>query len=471
MSDPSSGDIVMRHPPIRFVPQLMQSALVIAALLPAQGALAQPSLDRNEPARPDSAAGTRLGPSAPRPWLNLRGERTAASLTAQTTDSAVATPGAAPPVCARSKSPQTTTVAPENAACEWDYWIASSRGCSSHAAPCDPACCLSFFHRMSERSLIPERRETFLASVRSDRPVCFVVHGSYNWWGDVKTESRKIHRWIRSATPGTPLQVVFFTWPSDGNMPFIFPVDIAVLGRRSAAHSLYLASLITQLPAEQQVCILGHSHGARTTVAALHLLGGGALEGGQTLRPGFAVSQHLRAVLLAAAIDHDWLNPGQRYSQALAVPERVLLTRNPRDATLAIYPLRKGIGERALGRYGLGRDDRFWLDSMGSKVDELDASSFARWHHAFADYHEWPELAAAIVPYVYFQDDAAVTTGPAINAPTISPPATTPPAQPARAAPAGRQAGFGKSKATDARSKERTNVSQPRNAVELEFEP
>ena len=34
-------------------------------------------------------------------------------------------------------------------------------------------------------------------------------------------------------------------------MPFIFPVDIAILGRRSAAHGLYLANFITQLPAEQ----------------------------------------------------------------------------------------------------------------------------------------------------------------------------------------------------------------------------
>lgn len=461
----------MRHPPVRFIPQLVQSAIVIAALLRTQTGLAQSPPARNESASSKSVAGARPGISAPRPWINLRGEKTAASLTAQSTGSPVATMDPVPPVSAQSKSPQTAIVAAGDASCEWDYWIASSRGCSSNSVPCDPACCLSFFHRTSERSLVPERREAFLASVRPDRPICFVVHGSYNWWGDVTTESRKIHRWIRSATPGTPVQVVFFTWPSDGNMPFIFPVDIAILGKRSAAHSLYLASLITQLPAAQQVCIVGHSHGARTTVAALHLLGGGALEGGQTLRPGFSVPQHVRAVLLAAAIDHDWMNPGQRYSQTLVVPERVLLMRNPRDATLAIYPLRKGIGERALGRYGLGRDDRLWLDSLGSKVDEMDASSFARWHHAFADYHERSELAAAIAPYVYFQEDTAGTIGPAVRPPSILPPAATPSAQPARATPAGRQAGFGKPRATDARSKERANASPRRNAVELELEP
>jgi esterase/lipase superfamily enzyme len=293
-----------------------------------------------------------------------------------------------------------------------DYWIVSSRQCKGRASGHNG--CLQFLHRTPDRKLTDRGRDAFLSSIRADQPVCFVVHGSYNWWHDVVNESQRINRWIRSASPASPVQVVFFTWPSDGNMPYLFPVDIAVLGRKASQHSIYLANLIGKLPPEQPVCLLGHSHGARASVAALHLLGGGAIEDGEVLAPGYSTPRHLRAVLVAAAIDRNWLNPGQRYGQALQVPEQILLMRNSRDATLAIYPLRKAGSGRALGRDGLALEDRFALDRMGKKVVELDAAQFAGPNHSFADYHEHPELASAITPYVYFQEGtpSAASTEP-----------------------------------------------------------
>lgn len=285
-----------------------------------------------------------------------------------------------------------------------DYWIISSRNCKEKPGGCD-TCCLEYYHHTPDRNLRQVGHEAFLGAVRPDVPVCFVVHGSYNWWRDVVTESRKINRWVRSTDPAAPLQVVFFTWPSDGNMPFLFPVDIAVLGRKSAAHSYYLARVISELPPGQPISMVGHSHGARATVAALHLLGGGANEEGQALPRGAAPPMHLQAVLIAAAIDHNWMNPGQRYSQALVVPERVLLMRNSRDTTLAIYPLRKGWGQRALGRDGFGTQDRMNLNDMQRKVVDLDAAQFAGSNHSFADYHEHPELASAVAPYVHVREE------------------------------------------------------------------
>ncbi|MGE5192338.1 MAG: alpha/beta hydrolase [Deltaproteobacteria bacterium] len=373
------------------------------------------------------------------------------------------------PVPPQPTSPQTSVV-PRGLMCDGDYWIVSSRHCDSRHAPCDADCCLSYFHCPPDRSFCPQTRETFLASVRPDRPVCFVAHGSYNWWGDAMAESRLIHRWIRSAAPQSRIQVVIFTWPSDGNMPYIFPVDIAILGRKSAAHGTYLASLITHLPGEQKVSIVGHSHGARTAVAALHVLGGGVLEGGQALPPGYAVPQHLRAVLLAAAIDHHWLNPGDRYGQALMVPERVLLMRNSRDATLGIYPLRKGLGERALGRGGLGPDDRLVLGSLGPKVVEMDVAGFADWHHGFAHYHEQPALAAAMVPFVYFQDDAPAALGPLPGPPALTPTPATPPAKFMPEAPAVKESTTAKPKARELWVDQPAASEPRRNAVELGFE-
>ncbi|HMC10749.1 MAG TPA: alpha/beta hydrolase [Pirellulaceae bacterium] len=393
-----------------------------------------------------------------------------------------------PSTGAQSSAAQTIVSAAPADLGDCDYWIVSSRNCGGTNSSPDAGRCLLYLHRTSEQNLVRERREAFLASVRPDRPVCFVMHGSYNRWGDVMVESRRIHRWLRSAAPELPLQVVFFTWPSDGNMPFIFPVDIAILGRRSSAHGAYLAGLISQLPADQRVAIVGHSHGARTAVAALHLLGGGALEEGPALPAGSTYPRQVRAVLIAAAIDHNWLNPGQRYGQALLVPERVLLLRNSRDSTLAIYPMRKLMGDRALGKDGLGQDDRFALGSLGPKVIELNAAEFADWHHSFADYHQRPELAKAMLPWAYFQEDGSfqgtgasttvVPTGPTIGSPNR--PSINSPTSPAvRLAPAAKppeaasesDSSSEKQKAGEDRADEEEIPEIPRIGVELRVEP
>jgi hypothetical protein len=194
------------------------------------------------------------------------------------------------------------------------------------------------------------------------------------------------------------------------------------------------------------------------------------LEKGQALPPGYAVPQHLRAVLLAAAIDHDWLNPGERYGQALLAPEKVLVMRNSRDATLGIYPLRKGLGERALGRCGLGADDRFALGPIGSKVVEMDVARFADWHHGFAHYHEQPALAAAMLPYVYFQDDAPGVVGPLHASPVLTPTHRAPPSQAPPAVPTGKESASMKPKAPQLWVEEPTPPDPRRNAVELGFE-
>lgn len=398
-------------------------------------------------------------------------------MSASAVNSADVPPPDAPSASVQSHSAQTTIVAPKVETGNCDYWIISSRDCSA-ANGSDAGRCLVFLHRTSEQNLVRERREAFLASVRPDRPVCFVMHGSYNRWRDVMLESRRIHRWLRSAAPDSPLQVVFFTWPSDGNMPYLFPVDIAILGRRSSAHGAYLASVISQLPAEQQVAIVGHSHGARTAAAALHLLGGGALEEGPVLSAGSTHPRQIRTVMIAAALDHNWLNPGQRYGQALLVPERVLLVRNSRDSTLAVYPMRKFMGERALGKDGLGRDDRFTLGSLGPKVVELNAAEFADWHHSFADYHQHPELAAAMLPYVYFQEDAAPLNGPVMGAPqrtiTASPTATPVQIAPSTKPPATVLGSDRSSEEQPSGEDHRENENapdSPRNPFELRIEP
>jgi len=218
----------------------------------------------------------------------------------------------------------------------------------------------------------------------------------------------------------------------------------------------------------------------------LGLLGGGALEESPSFPAGASHPQQVRAVLIAAALDHNWLNPGQRYGQALLVPERVLLMRNSRDSTLAIYPMRKIMGERALGKDGLGQDDRFALGSLGPKVVELNAAEFADWHHSFADFHQRPELAKALLPFVYFLEEPGTpqpgptpTTSPG---PTITPNGVStdaPVSDTIRIAPAAKppETQLDGDSASDKQRASESSPAKPntpevrRNFIELELDP
>jgi hypothetical protein len=99
----------------------------------------------------------------------------------------------------------------------------------------------------------------------------------------------------------------------------------------------------------------------------------------------------------------------------------------------------------------------------------MDAAQFADWHHGFAHYHEQPALAAAILPYVYFQDP------PAAGSPAASPPATFPtpvtsPAKETFVGPRIQESAARKPKARELWVDELPAPGPPRNAVELGFE-
>ena len=307
-----------------------------------------------------------------------------------------------------------------------DYWIVSSRDCRPRDQKRGSSACLKYFHRTPEQGLFPTDHATFTSSLSPEIPVCFVIHGSFNRWSDIVNESRLINRWIRSATPDQPLQIVFFTWPSNGYLTVFVPLEVNMLGRRSSRHALYLAQMITELPPQQAVSLIGHSHGARNVASTMHLLAGGSIEGGYRMAAGAACPRRIRAVLMAPAIDHHWLNPGERYGMALHPPEKVLIVRNPCDLPLAFYVLRKPFGAAALGRSGLSQHDRMQLDGLNAKLSELDGTPFAGSGHAWSNYYMHPGLASGLISHLNFQDGFAGESA----APSVQPLTTIRPAAP-----------------------------------------
>lgn len=245
-------------------------------------------------------------------------------------------------------------------------------------------------------------------SLQPGIPVCITVHGSFVDWESVCTESRCAWQWLQSGCPDRPLQVICFTWPSDRIAGPLIQLDIAVLGRRASRNGFYLADLIRHLPVESPVSLVGHSHGTRVIASGLHLMGGGTVEdlAYPWAAPG---SRRIRAVFAASAIDHDWLNPDERFGRALCSAECILNLKNNHDPALKVYPLRRPFSSRALGFSGFTSKDRRELQSWSHKVADLDVSSQIGHAHLWPEYFTKPWLARSISNYTCFPDYACPT--------------------------------------------------------------
>ncbi|MGH7127452.1 MAG: hypothetical protein ACREIV_02710 [Planctomycetaceae bacterium] len=275
------------------------------------------------------------------------------------------------------------------------YWVVSSRRCRQLSNEPAADCRLDFF--FAPPHCPPQRcdEQAFLRSLDPSVPVCFIVHGSNFTLGDVSAVARPLAGWLRPAI-AQPMQFVFFAWPSD--VP-LFSVNAS--GHRASYNAVFLAQLVARLPAGQPVCFHGHSHGARLCCAALHLLAGGEVMG-YRFHPAPPTRRRYRAVLVAAAVDHHWLNPGERFGRAVPICEYLVNVRNREDFALRLYPFRRPCSGQALGRVGLTPHDRARLGLHGGRVGELDVTAVIGDSHGWGDYVRHPGIAQAIGPALAF---------------------------------------------------------------------
>jgi len=197
----------------------------------------------------------------------------------------------------------------------------------------------------------------FHAEFNPDRPTIVFIHGNQTDAGAAAAKGRFAHRILRDAAAGCPFRFVIWSWPADRvcrrNRP-----DVQIKADASDEESVRLAAWLDGLRPAQRVCLIGHSFGPRIIAGALHLLAGGTAAG--TTLPAETVAawrdgrKHaVRAVLLAAAIDADWLAPHGQAGRALPLLDRAIATRNACDRALRWYPRLYGRGgPEALGFCG-----------------------------------------------------------------------------------------------------------------------
>lgn len=286
--------------------------------------------------------------------------------------------------------------------CDPDYSIISTRCCKDQVECCQP-CNYQVYRFDGPGGGRASSLDELYASLQPGVPVCFMAHGSFVEWDSMLQDCAGTYRWLRQAAPHQPVHIIFFTWPSDDSVRLIRTLDVNKLGRRAELNGLYLAQLVSRVPEGHPISLIGHSHGARMVSATLHGLAGGEVQG-RCYGGGPDRGHRIRVVLAAAAIDHDWFNPGGRFDLTLCRAEAVLNLRNRQDFPLLIYPIRRPFSRAALGLTGVTNGDRRQLGGQNCRIDDFDITHIVGHGHIWCHYYGQPDIACAIRHFVYFDE-------------------------------------------------------------------
>ncbi len=236
------------------------------------------------------------------------------------------------------------------------------------------------------------------------RPVLIQVQGSLTTADVAIGGLLWTHSWLEHHHSVPPDAVLIaFDWPSQR----IYGEDLRDInekGRRAFVAAYHLAVFLSAFPSQSRICLIGQSFGGRVVPSALHLLGGGSLHGRHHEPVARLASTradlHVKAVVIGAASDHDWFDPGERLDRALIGCEQFLNLYNRKDEALILYPsLIRSDHHRAMGRVGLSNADLRKLGPLAARYEEHDLHDILGPEHTLLDAVANPKVARWIAPY------------------------------------------------------------------------
>jgi hypothetical protein len=265
-------------------------------------------------------------------------------------------------------------------------WLVSSR-----QAACDPPACggeamLGYWFLGPDHQWVSASLDAFLATDNTAVPTVIFVHGNRVDANDAVCDGWVVLGQLTAAAQGRPFRFVIFSWPAD-RLDGSQRADVQCKAARCDAQSYYLAWLTNRMHPGVPLDLIGFSFGARVVTGALELLGGGCVAG-QVLPDRTPGHTPIRAMLVAAALDSDWLLPGHRDGLALGQVERMLVSVDPADRALHFYPRLYGRGgPEALG--SCGPDCLQQLGPQAIKIELVDVQC------EVGKVHDWDNYASA----------------------------------------------------------------------------
>jgi hypothetical protein len=237
--------------------------------------------------------------------------------------------------------------------------------------------------------------DAFLAADNSKMPTVFYVHGNFESADDAVQRGLQVYSRLAAQAPADrPMRFVIWSWPTDREK---HPLRVTRMhAHRADVDAYYLGWLANRIDHRIEVGLVGYSLGARAVTGALHLLGGGELIGLSLAMDPKAPHQTVRAALLAAAEDCDWIVAGHPNGQAIPFVDRMLLLNNSCDSVLKRYPhLERCDHSEALGYVGICGP----FDSR--KVEQLDVCCAIGPEHEWSRYFYNDGLVADMLPYLF----------------------------------------------------------------------
>ncbi len=188
-------------------------------------------------------------------------------------------------------------------------------------------------------------------------PTVVFIHGNDTDACQAVTKGMYAYRSIRGAVGDRAFRYVIWSWPAE-RVCRRNRNDVPLKAAFCDVESYYLAAWLNTLPTGTKVGLAGHSFGPRIIAGAAHLLAGGEISGRQLPAETVAAWKSgkrnpLRAVLLAAAVDAGSFAPCGRSSRRLSMLEKVLITENGCDRSVALVSL--AIRPRRAGSDGFRR--------------------------------------------------------------------------------------------------------------------
>jgi hypothetical protein len=226
------------------------------------------------------------------------------------------------------------------------------------------------------------------------------VHGNQISSGeDCRTGLDLYRRLVRCHCSNQPIRFMIYSWPAakiSGPLK-----DVRAKAARTQPLGWELAWFMDQIPGETPIGLIGYSFGARIITGALHILGGGELCG-----KGLDEQEHfdrapVRVVLIAAALNSNWLGPHQFHGLAMTQVDQMLLLNNREDLAMRYYHFTTKNGRpQALGLCGptyLAPEDR-------EKICNRDLSRYDGSRHDLMRYLGAPGAVSQTWCYVTFED-------------------------------------------------------------------
>jgi hypothetical protein len=235
----------------------------------------------------------------------------------------------------------------------------------------------------------------FLGAQQPDMPTDFWIHGNRTDAGQAQEEGLSVYQQLTACAPSDrPIRFVIYSWQAT-------PIrgireDAREKAVRTNSEGYYLAWLINAMDHRVPVNVMGYSFGARIATGALHLLGGGTLCGRSLPKP-IEPRAPVNTVLIAGAVNNDWLAVGHTHGMALATVDRMLALNNYCDRALKHYPAVDPCGRpQALGYTGAVGG----LGENGKKLRQMNMCCAVGKEHYWGNYFYNASIVAMIRPYV-----------------------------------------------------------------------